>query len=73
MDRFVKAIYKVSQTQAGAGNSKAKCGKYDEAYLALGFTHLVYTGRYSWVLLYFVAAQRNDMLVSSDRVFKCCW
>lgn len=43
MDRFIKgqtkAVDEVSQTsQAGAGHSKAKCRKYDEAYLALGFT-----------------------------------
>ncbi len=44
MDRFVKgkrkAIDEVAQTQAGAGNSKAG------AYLALCFTHHVYTGCY---------------------------
>uniref|UniRef100_A0A672PB88 Sorting nexin n=1 Tax=Sinocyclocheilus grahami TaxID=75366 RepID=A0A672PB88_SINGR len=42
MDRFVKVkrktIDEVAQTQAGAGHLKAKCRKYDEAYLALGFT-----------------------------------
>ncbi len=51
MDQCVKgkrkAIYEVAQTQAGAGHSKAKCRKYDEEYLPLGFTHRVYTGRYS--------------------------
>ncbi len=51
MDQFVKgkrkAIDEVAQTQAGAGHSKAKCRKYDEEYLALGFTHRIYTGRFS--------------------------
>ncbi len=51
MDCFVKgkrkAIDEVAQTQAGAGLSKAKCRKYDEAYLALGFTHRIYNGCYS--------------------------
>ncbi len=51
MDQFVKgkikAIDEVSKTHAGAGNSKAKCRKYIEVYLALGFTHRVYTGCYS--------------------------
>ncbi len=42
-----KAIDEVAQTQAGAGHSKAKYRKYDEAYLALGFTHRVYTGQLS--------------------------
>ncbi len=39
MDRFVKGKRKaieVAQTQVG--HSKSKCRKYDEAYLALGFT-----------------------------------
>ncbi len=51
MDQFVKgkrkAIDEVAQTQAGTCNSKGRYRKYDEAYLALGFTHHVYTGCYS--------------------------
>jgi len=39
MDRFVKGKRKaIEVTQTQAGHSKTKCKKYDEAYLALGFT-----------------------------------
>ncbi len=39
MDRFVKGKRKaIEVTQTQAGHSKTKCRKYDEAYLALGFT-----------------------------------
>ncbi len=64
MDRCVKGkrktIDEVAQTQAGAGNSKAKYRKYDEAYLALGFTHSVYTRHYS----YRVAPQQSTLDVT---------
>ncbi len=39
MDRFVKGKRKaIEVAQNQAGHSKSKCRKYDEAYLALGFT-----------------------------------